>query len=416
MNNIFTITCFRKVFYFFLFSSFVLNANAQLTAACYDLDTQLAIKVNLNNKKGYKIAAITNLLNGVDTSLGSVRIFSWTSNGSPYFGRTLMQFDLKSIPTNAYINSAKLYLYAKTTGTGEGVVGQPTYGSKNTSLVQKIISTWQTSTLSFNNAPTIDTVGQKILNQSVNTAENYVIDLTDFTQKWVNMPDSNFGVLLRMQTENNPYNSMLFECGAASDSNKNVRLEICYFAPLPISLFAFDANVNNDLVNLNWIISDAKNAISIVEKSTDGINFSVAGSLKGMVVNNTSKYSFVDKTTIFTIEYYRIKVMSAAGFYEYSKTIKVIPNTINSIFSNTLIYPNPISNSDLNIRLNLIKDQLLNIGVYDMKGKQVYFKKVFKQKGVNSFSIPCFNDLSAGLYTLNIVSDTELITKKVLKQ
>ena len=229
----------------------------------------------------YKIAAITNNLLGSDTSLGSVRIFSWTSGGSPYTGRTLIQYNLKQIPSTAIVNSAKLYLYAKTTGDGEGVAGQPTYGSKNTSVVQKIITSWQTSSLSFNNAPSIDTTGQKVLAQSTNTAEDYVVDLTDFAQKWVNKPDSNFGVLLRMQTENNPYNSMLFESGAASDTTRDLRLEICYTVPLPIALVSFNGNVANDLVNLNWITNDANNASATIERSYDGINFSIAGSVIG---------------------------------------------------------------------------------------------------------------------------------------
>ena len=74
---------------------------------------------------------------------------------------------------------------------------------------------------------------------------------------------------------------MLFESGAASDTTRDLRLEICYTVPLPIALVSFNGNVANDLVNLNWITNDANNASATIERSYDGINFSIAGSVIG---------------------------------------------------------------------------------------------------------------------------------------
>jgi hypothetical protein len=55
--------------------------------------------------------------------------------------------------------------------------------------------------------------------------------MTTFVQHWVNNPDSNYGVLLRLQTEQH-YNSMIFHSGQGPDSLKP-KLEICYTLTTP---------------------------------------------------------------------------------------------------------------------------------------------------------------------------------------
>jgi len=47
--------------------------------------------------------------------------------------------------------------------------------------------------------PAVAPTAQKVLPQSTSTRQNYVVDVTDYVQSWVNKPDSNFGVLLRLQ-------------------------------------------------------------------------------------------------------------------------------------------------------------------------------------------------------------------------
>ncbi|THU39469.1 DNRLRE domain-containing protein [Niastella caeni] len=139
--------------------------------------------------------------------------------------RSLLRFDVSSIPANTVITGAKLYLYAKTDNIN-GNKGRPTYGTNNTAFLQRITTSWKPASVSWNAQPAVATSNQKILPQSASTIQNYEIDVTDFVQSWINKPDSNFGMLLRLQVEKH-YNSLVFNSGKAPAALRP-RLEICF--------------------------------------------------------------------------------------------------------------------------------------------------------------------------------------------
>ncbi|WP_166437127.1 DNRLRE domain-containing protein [Niastella caeni] len=196
-------------------------------------NNSLVIKGNPTDGK-FK-AALMGTINKVasDTAQPEIVAAAWTCNASGFPTcdfRTMLRYDVSSIPANAVITDAKLYLYAKTNNIN-GNYGNPTYGSNNTALLQKATSSWNNATIGWNTQPSVSTATQKILAKSTNTRQNYVVEITDFVQSWVNKPDSNYGMLLRLQTESY-YNSMVFNSGQAADSLKP-RLEICYTVPTP---------------------------------------------------------------------------------------------------------------------------------------------------------------------------------------
>lgn len=156
---------------------------------------------------------------------------AWTCNatGSPTCNfRGLFRYELSQIPSNATITSANLYLYAKTNALN-GNPGNPMFGSANTSLLQRVTSAWTVTETGWNNQPSTTTTNQKTLPQSVSTVQDYVVNVTDFVQGWVSNPSSNYGMLLRLQTEQY-YNSMIFHSGSGP-VEKRPGLIICYEYP-----------------------------------------------------------------------------------------------------------------------------------------------------------------------------------------
>jgi hypothetical protein len=188
-----------------------------------------------------------------DTSQPEIVAAAWTcsSGGYPTCNyRSMLRYDVRSIPANAVISSAKLYLYAKTNNIN-GNYGNPTFGTANTALLQKAVTPWNIGTVSWNNQPSVSTASQKVLAQSTSTRQDYVVDITDFVQQWVNQPDSNYGMLLRLQAEQY-YNSMIFNSGQAADSLRP-RLEICYSLTTPDSCkadFKDSSSANNSASHL----------------------------------------------------------------------------------------------------------------------------------------------------------------------
>ena len=340
----------------------------------------------------------------------------WTNNtlGYPtWTQRTLFKYKLDSVPKDATITSARLYLYAKKVGLDNGNLKDATFGSNNKSLIQRVTGAWNMFNVGWGTQPATTSISQKTLAQSSSLAQDYVVDMTDFAQLWVNHPDSNYGMLLRLQTEQT-YNSMIFNSFGDADSVKP-RLEICYTVPLAITLSSFSGNVANDLVNLNWITNNANNASTIIERSFDGVSFSTIGSVAGKGGIGSSNYSYTDKVSVATKVYYRLKLISKDGSYNYSQTITLVTSSTSLKTLTADVYPNPVHNTDISVSLYLIKEDALTIRVFDINGKLVYTQKTQGQKGFSTLSIPAFKTLSAGTYTVNIISGSDVANKKVVK-
>ena len=253
-------------------------------------DAQLVLTASASNKL-FQTSAFLNDPNAGpngDTSGTELYAFAWTANSiniPNYYGRSLIKYDISQIPVGAVVQSAKLYLYAKQKNIN-GVLGSPTYGPNNTALLQKVYTPWTLAHVNYYTNLSVDNTTPVKLPESTSPAENYVADITAYAQSWVNKPDSNYGILFRMQTESDPYNSMIFESGLAADTSKRPRLEICYTIPPPpdtthqtLTLYGDSSNtgfkgvvfVKDSLSGLNIIDTTGKQ-ICAFSWGTDSIN------------------------------------------------------------------------------------------------------------------------------------------------
>ena len=387
-------------------------APSQNNSCANSNNSQLVIRMDTanNNTISTHIGNVPKL--GINNnSKEEVALFAWTDNtdGFPFYNqRTLQRFDISNIPANAIVNSAKLYYFAKTVNAYNGVAGQPTYGSNNTVLLQKCSSSWLTNTVSMNNLPTVETTTQKVLPQSTNTAEDYVVDITDFAQSWIKRPDSNFGFMLRMQTENNPYNSMIFEAGQATDTTRDARLEICYSVPVvtPVSLSSFAASaINPRYVSLQFSTTNETNTAAInIERSYDGINFILVNTIVAKGNLNTNQYSVADKVDQNAIvAYYRLKLINKNGTNQYSNILSVQLLSMNNSIS---IYPNPAKKF---VMVN--GKNVTGINIIDYLGRLVSTRKGLNiSSSLNKVEL----NLSHGTYLLQILmTDGKMVNKKL---
>jgi hypothetical protein len=231
----------KKVYSLFLLVILFSEGKAQT-------NTCITIRGNRTDGKFKQLWLHNNASYEADTTQPEIGVAAWTCNAQGYpicNFRSAFRYDVSSVPANAVITNAKLYLYAKTTNIN-GNYGNPTFGTNNTALLQRVTAFWNLAGTGWANQPPATTVNQKTLPQSTGSAQNYVIDVTDFVQYWVNKPDSNYGMLMRLQTESY-YNSLIFHSGQGPDSLKP-RLEICYSIVKPDSC---DANFKDSASTAN---------------------------------------------------------------------------------------------------------------------------------------------------------------------
>lgn len=125
---------------------------------------------------------------------------AWTFSGTPAVVRGIIEFDLSAIGNGAVIDNAYLSLYAW--GSMNGFGQHSTLNGSNESWLQRITSTWDESTVTWNTQPTSTTQNQVSIPQSNGPSDDYLnIDVTSLVQDMIDNPSTSFGFLLRLQNE-----------------------------------------------------------------------------------------------------------------------------------------------------------------------------------------------------------------------
>ncbi len=167
------------------------------------------------------------LYNNADqTSTGSVElpVQQWTRGGGPLTFREIIKFDLSSIPANATIVSADLYLYSDTIPQNGNLV-DANFGTDNSMLIQQVSDSWSPSTLNWFNQPST-TVNQVIIPSTSSPFLNLDVNVTNMVSSMVaNNANYGFKLLLRNETA---YNSRIFCSSYYSDASRHPRLVINY--------------------------------------------------------------------------------------------------------------------------------------------------------------------------------------------
>jgi hypothetical protein len=187
---------------------------------------------------------------------------------------------------------------------------------------------------------------------------------------------------------------------------------------LPVKLESFTAMLINNTtkVDLKWITSSEKNVSHfVIEKSTDGKNFTDAGTV--FAVGNTSEritYTFTDNISAqANVTYYRLRSVDADGKIDYSMTRIIRSSKQNTTNVTILTYPNPATNE---LRITIPAN---------WQGKQVTYeivnasaqsvKKINAGSGSQTETVDV-SKLTPGFYFVNVSCGTETAQQKIVKK
>jgi len=151
-----------------------------------------------------------------------------------------------------------------------------------------------------------------------------------------------------------------------------------------------------------------------VERSENGIDFNTIGERKSLSNSGINKYDFLDAAVLnANIIYYRIKIISKNGTFEYSPVLRV--RKTGNALSVLTVYPTPTTGV-MNIELNNTVKGIVTIEVVDVNGiilKKASYMTSIGYNVINSVSIA---DLPSGVYVLKIGNGTAAAYHKIVKQ
>lgn len=170
------------------------------------------------------------LANGVDgTSNGwqDVPMISWTTGGNSLTIRSLLKFDLSSIPQTSTIESATLYLYSYPSPVPDGNLVDANFGTNNSIVLQRVTSNWASASVTWFNQPAGTSQDQVSVAHTTLSTLDLTLNVTNLVSTMVST-NSNYGFLMKLQNEN-PYTSRMFVSSHSPlSSSKYPKLVVVY--------------------------------------------------------------------------------------------------------------------------------------------------------------------------------------------
>lgn len=181
----------------------------------------LTLQPDGNTAKDAYISNYPQYVNNNYATYPNIMAQVWSA-GSMYIYRSMLQFNLSMLPTNAVITSATLTLY----GLNHSPLSRP-----NTAYLRRITQHWEENIVTWNNQPASTLSSPVSLAASTSATQDYNIDVRAHVQDMVQNPQKNFGWMLQLQSEELTYSRLVFASSDYSDPAKWPKLQITYTIP-----------------------------------------------------------------------------------------------------------------------------------------------------------------------------------------
>ena len=188
--------------------------------------------------------------------------------------------------------------------------------------------------------------------------------------------------------------------------------------PLPVKLTNFAGILSSkNNIDLKWAteIEDGSENY-ILERSTDGVNFSKVYSIHSARSSNQSNYGYRDDVTGLTsanVIYYRVKVYTHSALYSISKVVKI---NFKSDLTRSYIVSIVQNGSGTNAMVNYysVVNSPVSFLVFDNDGKLLYQTTEKANTGINTIKIPAQYLKTASLKFVQISIMAEKLNYKFI--
>ena len=360
---------------------------------------------------------------------------AWTFNalGCPFGNiRSLLKFsELSTIPPNAEIISAELKLFGMPNLPGlvgnSSFPGAPSSYKSNKSFIQRVTSDWHEQTVTWSTQPTTTTAGQITVPQSTSQWNWNFVDnsanLVAMVQDMVSNPETNFGFMLKLETEATYYRSFFFASSDNADPTLWPQLTVTYRGtPIIIDTIPCEANFNYcvntatpNVYHFSIIDTIGRHFWSIdgqTQFEAFSFNQTFSDGTHGVCYTKIVGADRCQKCITICVQ----NGMPALDITSdvVSPKLEVPPHDFISSKQNKVeIYPNP-TKDEWNIKLFADKEEMVKVKVLTLNGKVLSTENRMLVEGDNSFVVKA--NLKSGYYLIHIVGNTVQYSGKLIKE
>ena len=220
------------IFAFVLCNLSFLSCESDAIVSSFEVEDEVQLlTLQPNSREGVDAVIWTERPDNAWPDHKDFQAMGWTWYSLGYDGgvrRSLINFDLSSIPENAKIVDATLSLYYNPESVDvPSTKGHSQRDGSNKSILSRITSDWSEEKVTWNNQPSFSTDNQVLVKASDSKDEDYVIDVKDLVEDMVANPSESHGFMYMLDNENY-YRAMIFASSDNENSDLHPKLVIEY--------------------------------------------------------------------------------------------------------------------------------------------------------------------------------------------
>lgn len=186
---------------------------------------------------------------------------------------------------------------------------------------------------------------------------------------------------------------------------------------LPVTLGDFNVVRQGSNAVLNWTTLTESNTDHFeIERSSDGVNFSVVGT-KGSFTNSVviKNYQYTDPINQNSgMIYYRLRTVDKDGHGTYSKIVTL--RIASGLVKDFVVFPNPFTTS-LNLQISAEKATSVTVRISNALGQPVVNRRIALNQGENTVVLQSeLQNLKPGMHLMEIISEDGKISQKIIKR
>lgn len=347
-----------------------------------------------------------------NTNYGNATILmarEWSFNQSPEncdngTTRTFIRFDeINSLPVNAIIINAELFLYADPTSSANS------NSSSNAIEIGRVINSWDEQTLTWSNMPSLIDYSDGITHgESTQSHEDISIVVTSIVQDQFSGINNGFSIKLITESQ---YSRWTWASSNNGTTSIRPKLEVKYYIPCDANFtycyntatseFTFSTNTVQPGTGYIWHFGDGTSVGTLGQPVNHSYAapgyYSVCHELKGgcrVCIDICITPDQVKKPLPKKVKTEEKNVKHSNEKYLYLENF----------------YPNP-TKDQITLEINATNKGIANLTIYDLTGKKVGAKSYNLDNGMNQvkFNLP---ELSSGIYLCTILMDGAHIERK----